>query len=197
MTEKWIFPKEKMMPGDGWSGGNFYEQLSQNQYPHYHEIIGFFGIQSVFEIGVRAGYSMFAMLTANPGLRFYGVDKLCEDESRPRWAHAIQLATEFPEADIRLEKGNSQKMTELPGRFDLAHVDGNHSKGPALHDIKLCAPYVDLILVDDYNYISTVKDAVDEFLVTCEGVSNWGHIPSYHGHALLVTRDVVAPLIAG
>ena len=50
---------------------------------------------------------------------------------------------------------------------DLYHVDGDHTREGALHDMEICCAAMgpdSFIVVDDYDYIRPVMQGVDDFL---------------------------------
>jgi SAM-dependent methyltransferase len=52
----------------------------------------------------------------------------------------------------------------LPRNFDVVHIDGGHGHDDVLHDLELCLPYADYLIVDDVNFATTVRSGVAEFL---------------------------------
>jgi len=122
-------------------------------------------LDSIVEIGVRAGYSAFALLSANPEARYYGIDW---DQAgwggvRGYLDRARKTLAGFP--NVTLARANSQELEELPETYDLAHVDGDHSWDGAFHDLELCARHSFAVLVDDYDLALSVRGATDHFLV--------------------------------
>lgn len=121
----------------------------------------------IFEIGVRAGYSAWAMLTAAPQAQFLGWDL---DQGGYGGMRGIAtrarrfLAEHFPDR-TQVEVCDSQRQLTLPQRFDLAHIDGDHSYEGTFHDLALCAPFCRYLLVDDYDHIAKVRDATNAWLI--------------------------------
>ena len=76
-----------------------------------------------------------------------------------RVEHAQEI---LPEDRYTLVVGNSQQMAELP-RADLVYIDGDHTFDGCSHDLELAAAATDWILVDDYDSISTVRQACDQW----------------------------------
>jgi hypothetical protein len=161
--EMWDALKAKWWPDDPfpWT----------EEYGHQHKLtfrtVKALEPKSIFEIGVRAGYSAFAMLSAAPDALYLGWDADVggfggEIGYLPR-ARAF-LETEFP-GRTTLEQRDSQTALTLPARFDLAHIDGDHTLEGTLHDINLCAPFCRYLIVDDYDFIPKVKQAVNEWIV--------------------------------
>lgn len=188
--EKWLLPWEVIAANDDWLKVNTYEALRDRQYHHYYSLIREFKVDSVFEIGVRAGYSMYAMLAANPRLVYRGLEINHTETLEYKFLdHARELAKKFPEADVRIIEGDSLELERLPRRFDLIHVDGNHSYRACSHDMEVCAPMTDLLVVDDYDYIDQVKRAVDDF-VKKHSISS-RYIPSFRGNKVLFTESIM------
>lgn len=133
-------------------------------------------LNTILEIGVRAGYSAFAFLSANPVAQFYGIDADVGGwGGEPGFIQkALQLLQDFP---VKIAKANTQRLHSIeecyPGqRFDFAHIDGDHSFDGCYHDLELCAAVSDVMLVDDYDFIAPVRAAVDHWLLRHHG--RWG-----------------------
>jgi hypothetical protein len=161
------FPKSVLQPGDVICEG-YYPELSENYYHHYFNQVKEAKASSVVEIGVRAGYSAYAMLLANPSMRYLGLDINSPNEfgfhdGAFEYAQSM-LRKEFPKAKLKFKVQDTQKLDKLPGKFDLAHIDGDHSFTGCLHDLYLCENYVKVILVDDYDFVPSVRTAVDQFI---------------------------------
>lgn len=174
-------------------GINLHQELNKNYYHHYFDIIKKFNVKSVVEIGVRGGYTAYAMLSANPKMKFLGYDI---DKPNPYgyvpnlFDYAKNMLPErFPEANIELLKMDTQKLKTLPGKFDLAHIDGEHSFEGCLHDLKLCTPHVRIILADDYDYVTSIRKAVDTFLQETGFSSEY--LATYRGHMLIFTKRLL------
>lgn len=118
---------------------------------------------SICEIGVRAGYSAFAMLTAAPDARFLGIDlgTAYYGEPEPIRAHAIELLSRFP--NVTLLWADSHNIKEF-SPFDLVHVDGDHSILGAGDDLWLARRSgCRWALVDDVDHIPAVRSSVEWF----------------------------------
>jgi len=145
---------------------------------------------TILEIGVRGGYSAWSMLQAVPDATYLGIDL-----NQGTWGGQIgyidqakdMLTRTYPQADITILEGDSQSINELPKRFDLIHVDGHHGYEQALHDLELCFPYADYIIVDDVDFATTVRMAVNEFLTRHPGIKAV-HYQSWRGLVVMETR---------
>lgn len=118
---------------------------------------------SIVEIGVRAGYSAFALMAgARTTPSYYGID--ADDGT---WGGKIGMVNRAREllygldGIVTITIADSMSLSRLPAA-DIAHVDGAHDYGHCLHDLKLCHDAgCDTIIVDDYWRHSGVKDATD------------------------------------
>lgn len=116
--------------------------------------------QRVVEIGVRAGYSGLAFLTANPDAEVRGYDAAVDPESPLHLSHAEKLLAGL---DYQLERTDSHTLDRLP-EADLVYIDGDHSYEGCAADLLLAEQAAPNILVDDYAASESVRRAVDEFL---------------------------------
>lgn len=160
----WSFRKDVICPKDKKSLSR-YKQY-KDYYRVKYDIACELKPRRILEIGVRAGYSAWAFLSACPDAKYLGID--AENNKHggaggPWLWWAEQLLRDF---DIELRKQDTQKLTKIDGSFDLIHIDGDHSTKGALHDMEICWPSVNkdgVMLVDDYDYLEDVQKAVDAF----------------------------------
>jgi FkbM family methyltransferase len=122
--------------------------------------------QQICEIGVRAGYSALAWLTANPTAEFLGIDFDGDERiangncGRDRFhKHAESILQPF---NVRFQLGDSHAIEKLPGA-DLVYVDGDHTFQGCLADLRLAAKTTNQILVDDFDSSPLVRQACDTF----------------------------------
>ena len=158
----WEFEKSIICPKDKKSVAR-YDQYRE-YYKVKYDLAKRFDPKSILEIGVRAGYSAHSFLAACPDAEYTGID--AENQTHGGqggpwmwWAKQILIErnTAFIEAD-------SQKLTEIDGRYDFIHIDGDHTTEGVVHDLEICWPAMNeggIILVDDYDYISTVTKGCD------------------------------------
>lgn len=177
-------PESDWLPGDPWRTFLESRVKGSDYFPSLTRFIREHHITSVVEIGVRTGYSLAAMLRGNPQLTYLGID---DGRERPDGlAHAQHLADGYPEAEVTFWCVDSQTVETLPGRIDLAYIDGDHSEAACWHDLHLCARYCDRLLCDDYDYSEGVRRAVQRFCR--EQRYPLTYLATVHGWALIDTR---------
>lgn len=183
-------PDHVFRPDDLFQAAYSTEDGAIKNYTVYTEIAQRLNPSRIFEVGVRAGYSAYAMLAGAPEAHYHGVDlNMGTDGGCVGFTeHAMgMLPREFPDASIVIEYADSQALDALPGaRFDLVHVDGNHSHVGTLHDLELASRCADWVLIDDVDYVPTVGSAVIEFLEYHPAVTAI-HYPTWRGHVLIGT----------
>jgi predicted O-methyltransferase YrrM len=117
----------------------------------------------IAEIGVRAGCSAFAFLSAVPGASYLGVDAdVAAHGGIPGFLRHARAVLDG--LDATLLRADTRRLEALPGRFDSVHVDGDHSYAGCLHDLGLAARAAPHILVDDYDSHPEVRQACHTFL---------------------------------
>ncbi len=164
-----------------------------NQWKKYyeikHKIASDIKPKVVAEIGVRAGYSAKCFLECASDAKFYGFDYYVH-----KWAngfnndelhkHALKLLNEY---DCTIKKVNTQEEDGLGiNDVDLFHIDGDHSFKGAYHDLKIALPALSkdgYILVDDIDYVKSVKKAADSFVEDYD--LNCEYIKSLRGEYLI------------
>lgn len=122
---------------------------------------------SIVEVGVRAGYSAYAMLSAAPTARYLGIDSYCDWEwtgNTRAMEHARRLLAAFPR--VTLLHADSHTLARIDGGpWDLAHIDGDHSLQGCLQDMLLAERSgARHVLVDDTRDPNPVRAAVELFL---------------------------------
>ena len=124
--------------------------------------------QTIVEIGVRTGFSAFAMLSANPEAQYIGIDPydiLDYSTKDVHFAQAKKALERFPNAQILLL--NSQHLTKLPiENADLVHVDGAHGTREVFHDCEIAKfSGAKWLLIDDVAGIPIVRIGAEQFCV--------------------------------
>lgn len=149
---------------------------------------------SICEIGVRAGYSAFAFLSACPNAHYLGVDigtDGAEDvnEASMLTAHVAKILHNF---DYEIWWVNSQSIVNMPwAHYDLFHIDADHSYVGCRGDLRLAVRSKPrYILVDDFDVGPEVRAACRDFLLHPLGqVWRAEYIPDgFRGNLLLSRR---------
>jgi len=138
--------------------------------------------RSIVEIGVRRGYSAFALLCAAPRASYLGLDAdTCTWGGVPGalWRARRMLLREFPQAHIEVRRVDTAAPGLVLPAADVYFVDADHSREGCARDLALCAEAVDpargaLLLVDDVLHERGVAQAVERF--ACER----GVMPALH-----------------
>ncbi len=127
--------------------------------------------RSIVEIGVRRGYSAFALLCAAPTASYLGLDAdTCTWGGVPGalWRARRVLKREFPEARIEVRRVDTSAPRLVLPAAEMYFVDGDHSREGCARDLSLCAAAADpargaLLLVDDVTHEPGVAAAVEAF----------------------------------
>lgn len=142
-----------------------------NYYEIYYAIGKYYQPESILEIGVRYGYSLYSMMAACDNLKYvrgYDIDEYT--------CGSIEKANELissviPDTiDFLVENKDSQKVETLDRFYDLIHVDGDHSYNGKVHDLDLTKGKCKVLIIDDYNHIGDVKSATDKFVSENEDI---------------------------
>lgn len=146
--------------------------------------------ERIVEIGVRAGISALAFLSACPDAMYTGIDNAHDSA-----AHGIDFLANARRhftaldvrADIRIE--DSQSLDRFP-HADLIHIDGDHSYDAVQHDVIAAwysgAPW---ILCDDANDTAVASAIFDALRFDLgRGSVEWTHFPAWTGNILIRTN---------
>jgi hypothetical protein len=127
-----------------------------------YQIVKNIRLDAIVEIGVRAGYSAWALLQANPKAKYYGLDANNNTHGGlgGPWSPVAEKMLKSRGYNVKMwHDFDSQTHDSLPIKISketvaLYHVDGDHTAIGAYNDITLCfnnAHVGCFILVDDYN----------------------------------------------
>jgi hypothetical protein len=174
---------------DWMTGGNYYEW--------YYTYANILRPKYILEIGVRYGYSAMSIIAGYPGVRGCvlidngcggvpvecGVSNLCRFCER-YWPDSSRSI-------VGLDR-DTQKLMQLPGdlmpeKFDLIHIDAEHTTTGVLHDLELTWPLLavgGVVIVDDMNAVERVPPGVEAFKQRHPNAESLC-ISSHTGHELL------------
>lgn len=153
---------------------------AENNYQVYQALGAVLQPNSILEIGTRVGHSLIALASDNPRLRRI---EWIDNESYIRGSNVRAKANvlgfygrfrpEWPVPDI--QSGRSYPpVSQLDGRFELCHIDGDHSYEGKLSDLDFCSSiHPTWIIADDYDYLPTVGAALRDWCA-------WFGLPLYH-----------------
>lgn len=149
---------------NGPSNGHDYMHCG-DYYELYYAISKFYQPESILEIGVRYGYSLYSLVKGSDKVNFvlgYDIDEYDEGSL----AVAEKNLKEFLSDDIEIimQNENTQHIEELDGFVDMIHIDGDHSYDGKVHDLEITKQKCKVLIIDDYEHIKEVKMATDEFI---------------------------------
>lgn len=134
-------------------------------YRHKYLVAELIKPKRICEIGVRAGYSAFAFLSACPKAEFIGLDNNSNRHGGVEGVFVTHAPKVLEKFNTKLIVFDSQKAKNLYGKpYDFIHVDGDHSYDGCLHDLNISHKTCEWILVDDYDLIPKVRAATDVFI---------------------------------
>jgi predicted O-methyltransferase YrrM len=144
----------------------------------------------ICEIGVYSGIAAMCFLGECPTATYLGIDNLVSEQGRGIViVERIKelLAALHYEATILIE--DSQSLSQLPGGpFDLIHVDGNHTRDGARHDVVLawqaCSPGGH-ILIDNAHDVGVCAGTFDALDQQHRGLLNWLYLDEGVGNILI------------
>lgn len=162
------------------------------QYREYYkikfEIVREASPKRIIEIGIRAGYSAYFFLQACPKAMYYGfdADNGTHGGQGPKsylpWAKKILDGYYFQ----LIYPFDTQQVSSLPVVGDFYHIDGDHSEIGVYHDLSMCfsgAISPATILIDDYDYLASVRSGVDKWL--SDFAANYEYRKSLRGEIIV------------
>ncbi|MCG2710984.1 MAG: class I SAM-dependent methyltransferase [Candidatus Omnitrophica bacterium] len=186
--------KNYLIKGD--TGLTAYNNLGMDDYYNYYYSYGrYFSPKNILEIGVRYGYSLISLVKGAQESKCFanavGIDNQSYERGSERVAYEnIKSVTD----EFKLINADSQKITDLGKlvgdmRFDLIHVDGDHSYKGCLHDLNITKEILadnGVIIIDDIFLGSCrVFQAVNRFLKNNAYLFDVQIINCFRGHAIL------------
>ena len=190
------FPQIKNYLVKGDLGLTTYNNSGIDDYYNYYYSYGrYFSARNILEIGVRYGYSLISIIKgAQDSKSFFnaiGIDNQSYESGSERIAYEnIKSVTD----EFKLINADSQKITNIKKsvgdmRFDLIHIDGDHSYKGCLHDLNITKEVLadnGVIVIDDIFLGSCrVFQAVNRFLNDNASLFNVQIINCFRGHAIL------------
>lgn len=165
---------------NGPSAGHDYLHCN-DYYETYYALSKHYQPETIFEIGVRYGYSLYSLIKGSDNVKYvlgYDIDeKIYENKEwiskklniDPNEISSVAIAKSQLEKfceniEINIENQNSQEVNELDGFMDLIHIDGDHTYEGKVHDLEITKQKGKVIVIDDYSHIREVKMATDDFI---------------------------------
>ena len=133
-------------------------------YEQKHKVVKKIKPKVMAEIGVRAGYSSYAFLSAAPNAKMYAMDINGNAHGGVQGLFTDKAPEILKGFDVDFITVNSQAIDSLPYDVDFIHIDGDHSYKGCMHDLNISKDHAEWILVDDYDFLRGVRNAVDEFV---------------------------------
>jgi predicted O-methyltransferase YrrM len=149
--------------------GHGYDYLdSKIYYEYYYAISKFYQPSSILEIGVRFGYSLGSMIKGSDKIQFVkGID--CED---PFYGVNTLKTAEInikkyinPNVKCEFLNQDSHSIKELDQKYDLIHIDGDHSYEGKIKDLNLALDHCKVLVVDDYFSFYQVANATNDWIM--------------------------------
>ena len=131
-----------------------------------YDIVKALAPKRIAEIGVRCGYSAWAMLQAAPEATYYGFDNYSYKPRQICQCASDYLLRDYNTEIIELDSQQTSDLSNAIKDIDLFHVDGDHSYAGAYHDLELAFGTLSesgKILVDDTS-VDEVAHACMDFI---------------------------------
>jgi len=179
-----------------WYVGDFFQPTDEARryYEIKHRIVARLQPASICEIGVRAGYSAFAFLTAVPGAEYLGIDKGPADPNdHDAVAFTIHAQHILGAYNARMWPVDSQGLGALPKTsmervFEFVHVDADHSYRGCRHDLEISLDAARWVLVDDFDVGPEIRKACSDVLLERPSVTAEYVPDGFRGNLLLTVK---------
>jgi len=165
-----------------------------------YRVANTFKPKRICEIGVYSCIAAKCFMAASPQAEYIGIDNLHEQMVRKIniTNDSIRHMREMG-YNATLIVADSQELKELPGQFDFIHVDGDHSRKGAYHDIWLAwealTPDGHLLIDNghDMGVASGVFDAMYEIMQRQQKrgenyLVDWRYMPDSAGDILIYRK---------
>jgi predicted O-methyltransferase YrrM len=161
------------------------QEARERYYNYYYSYGAHFKPRTIFEIGVRAGYTGYFLLLGSRAEKFRGID--LETYMLGSTGIALPLLKKVC-SDVQITVGDSHKLTVLDHLYDMIHIDGDHSYEGKIMDLELAINNLSpsgVVIVDDYNGAAgeAVKRATDDFVNKYK--LEMAIFPTLTGHAII------------
>ena len=174
---------------------NFYGKHAFRKYAFYYTYVKLFKPETILEIGVRNGYSLLSMMSADENVYIDGVDNETEKtfENVKKYKNEnVRLIHETSDKFFEINRsqvfGNDKYQFSGIDMYDLIHIDGDHSYEQCKKDITNAFEIAnDIIVIDDSIAIGTVKQALEEVLEANRDKIDWYNTYDciYGGHTII------------
>lgn len=146
--------------------------------------------RSIFEIGVRYGYSAQAFLAAAPKAHYVGID-LDSNEYGGEKGAIDWAKKKLKSYNVDISCNNSQEMERFPGKvYDLIHVDGQQDGDSSYWDLTKAIKQGRYILVDGFFWSAENQQSCNTFLQdNKELIEYYFVIPGYAGELLIKVKE--------
>jgi hypothetical protein len=162
----------------------------------HHELLAELALEAstYLEVGVQDGHSLAAVVGANPAIDVVLCDTWGSEHGgtgKGSHAHIEERLNTLHHTGTRVYLDGYSRLLipTLTQRFDLVHIDGDHSPEGCLADLRMCWPLTAVrMVVHDQILLVDVRNATFAFLP--ERSAEFAHIflSAADGGTLVITR---------